>query len=220
MSLISYGPLLTSGVAEQAAVFGGLGESAQVTQAGVDGGGPEGCRRDAVTAIPAAVLVEVVSQPVRQPGAGPMGARGVRPRPDAGQRSANAHARGRSVGQGLLEPVLGQPVPLCITQIPGSARFEERMRQRLSHAEAAGIHRRMNQRSCGGRCVPVPGQQLWRPGQELGHLPILGACGGRVQTGVFGLGEQLSSPAPAVAGNSPEHRHQRPAGTCRCRPAL
>ena len=109
----------------------------------------------------------------RCPGAGSGCAGSGRARTDAGERPADALAGDGGVGQGLLQPVLAQGVPFGVGQVPGRGCFQEGLRQRRSHAQAAGIHRRVDQRRRGGRRVAVPGQQLGRPGQELDDLPVL-----------------------------------------------
>ncbi len=53
-------------------------------------------------------------------------------------------------------------------------------------AQAAGVHRGVDQRLGGGRGVAVAGEQLGHPGQVLGHLPVAGAGGGRGQPRVCG----------------------------------
>ena len=95
------------------------------------------------------------------------------------------------VGQGLLQPVLAQGVPLGVGQVPGRGGFQEGLRQADPHAQAAGIHRRVDQRRRGGRRVAVPGQQLRRPGQELDHLPVPRRRGGQGQPRIPRLAELL-----------------------------
>jgi hypothetical protein len=152
------------------------------------------------------MLVQVIGQPVHRaaaggarlpagrlviavPGTGPGRAGPAWAGADAGQRPAHALARDGGVGQGLLQPVLAQGIPLGVGQVPGRGGFQERARQADPHAQAAGIHRRADQRGGSGRRVPVPGQQLRCPGQELDHLPVPRCCGCQGQPGVSGLGE-------------------------------
>ena len=108
---------------------------------------------------------------------------------DAGQRPAGALARDGGVGQGLFQPVLAQGVPLGVGQVPRRGGFQEGLRQARSHAQAAGIHRGVDQRRRGGRGVAVPGQQLRRPGQELDHLPVRRRPGRQHQPRVCRPGE-------------------------------
>ena len=61
---------------------------------------------------------------------------------------------------------------------PGRGGFQEGLRQVHARAQAAGVHRGVDQRRRGGRRVAVPGQQLGCPGQELDHLPVLRSGGG------------------------------------------
>ena len=144
-----------------------------------------------------AMLVQIVREPVQRPcnggytaglvraGAGAAGRAGA----DAGQRPAGALARDGGVGQGLFQPVLAQPVPLSIGQVSRCGGFQEGLRQICAHAQAAGIHCRVDERSGGGRGVAVPGQQLRRPGQELDHLPVRRRPGRQHQPRVARLGE-------------------------------
>ena len=172
------------GVPVQAAGVGGAPERGLVAGRGVRGGGPELRRGDLAGAVRPAVLVQVVREPVQRPrgasqigrlvpaGAGRPGRAGAGA--DAGQRPADALGRDGGVGQGLFQPVLAKGVPLGVGQVPRRGGFQEGLRQARSHAQAAGIHRGVDQRPGGGRGVAVPGQQLRRPGQELDHLPV--AC--------------------------------------------
>jgi hypothetical protein len=101
------------GGTEQAAVFGGCREGRQAGGGGEAGCGiPEAGRGDAGAAGAAAVLVQVVGEPVGRPpvrvGAG-AGA-------DAGQRAADALAWGGGVSQGLLQPFLAEPVPFGVRE--------------------------------------------------------------------------------------------------------
>jgi len=83
-----------------------------------------------------------------------------------------APLHGTAVGQSLFQPVLAQPVPLGVGQVSRRGGFQEGLRQARSHAQAASIHRHADQRRRDGRGIAVPGQQLWRPGQELDHRPV------------------------------------------------
>ena len=182
----------------QAAGCGGSSECGLVAGKGV------ACRRSPETrwgklalAIVSAVLIEVIRKPVHRhardaglavgqlliaaPGAAPGRAGSARARADAGQRPTNALARVGRVGQGLLQPVLAQGVPLGVGQVPGRGLFQERLRQIDAHAKAAGIHRRVDQRHHDGRRVTVPGQQFGHPGQELGQLPVVRPRGRQAQ---------------------------------------
>ncbi len=122
----------------------------------------------------AAVLVEVVSQQVHRPG--PMTGGGTGsvggPGPDAGERPADAFGGRGGVGQGPHQPILAKRVPFGVSQVAGRRGFQESIGQGRTHAQAAAVHRRMNQRLCGGRGVAVEGQQFRHPGQELDDLPI------------------------------------------------
>ena len=177
------------GGAVQAAGVGSMPEQGLVTGGGVGSRcGPEACRGDLVLAVRAAVLIQVVGEPVHRAvggaslaggrlavavrGAGPGLAGPGRARADAGQRPADALARDGGVGQGLVQPVLAQGVPFGVGQVPGRGRLQEDLLQAGRHAQAAGVHRRADQRRRGGRRVAVPGQQLRRPRQELDHRPV------------------------------------------------
>ena len=170
------------GVPVQAAGVGGVAERGLVAGRGVRGGrGPELRRGDLAGAVRPAVLVQVVREPVQRPRGGshagglvPAVAGGAAGRAgaDAGQRPAGALARDGGVGQGLFQPVLAEGVPLVVGQVPRRGGFQEGLRQGRAHAQAAGIHRGVDQRRRGGRGVAVPGQQLRRPGQELDHRPV------------------------------------------------
>jgi hypothetical protein len=186
---------LRGGPVEAASASAG-GEGGEVCWPGAGGGGPETRRRDQGVPVAAAVLVEVVGQPVqrrsivasarRAPGVVRAGVAGA----DAGQRPADALARGGGVGQSLLQPVLGQLVPVGVGQVPGRGCFQEGARQVGAHPHAAGIHRCVDQRRCSRLRVPVPGQQLRHPGQELDDLPIL-RPGGLGQARVPRIAEPL-----------------------------
>ena len=124
--------------------------------------------------VTAAVLVEVVRQPVRGSGSASAGAASGRGRMRVSGPRAPLHGAG-GVGQRLLQPVLAGSVPLRIGQVAGAAASRNACGMARAHAQAAGVHRRVDQRPRGGRGVAVPGQQLRRPGQELGHPAVLGA---------------------------------------------
>ena len=165
----------------QAAGVGGVAERGLVGGRGVrGGGGPELRRGDLAGAVRPAVLVQVVREPVKRPCRGRC-AGGVAPAvagsvpgtgADKGQRPAGALARDGSGGQGLFQPVFAEGVPLVVGQVSRRGGFQEGLRQVRSRAQAAGIHRGVDQRRRGGRRVAVPGQQLRRPRQELDHLPV------------------------------------------------
>ena len=182
-------------VAVQAAGVGGVAECGLVAGEGVVGRrGPEACRGNLVLAVSPAVLIEVIGEPAGRPGrdaglvasrlllagpgTGPGRAGSGRAGTDGGQRPADAFTGDGRVSQGLPGPVLVQGVPLVAGQVPGRGGFQEGLRQRRSHTQAAGIHRRVDQRRRSGRRVPVPGQQLRRTGQELDHLPVVRPRGG------------------------------------------
>ncbi len=195
----------------EAAIVGGI------TQPGLVGGGsmicrcsPEACRGELVLPVAPTVLIEVIREPVQRPardvgriagqlltavlGAGSGCAGSGRGRADAGERAADAFAWDGRVVPGLFQHVLPVPVqgvPFGAGQVPGRGCFQEGLRQRRSHAQAAGIHRRVDQRRRGERGVTIPGQQLRRPGQELGHLPVLRPRGGLGQPRVPRLAEPL-----------------------------
>ena len=191
------------GVPVQAAGVGGVAERGLVAGRGVRGGcGPELRRGDLAGAVRPAVLVQVVRQPVQRPrrdlragglvaavAGGGSGRAGAGAGAGAGQRSAGALARDGGVGQGLVRPVLAEGVPLGVGQVPGRGGFQEGLRQARARAQAAGIHRGVDQRRCGGRGVAVPGQQLRRPGQELDHLPVARRPGRQHQPRVCRFGE-------------------------------
>ena len=196
------------GVTVQAASVGGVTERGLVAGEGVVCRcGPEACRGELALPVVPAVLIEVIREPVQRPardaglavsqlliavpGAGSGGAGSGRAGTDAGERPADAFAGDGRVGQGLLQPVLAQGVPFGVGQVPGRGCFQEGLRQADPHAQAAGIHRRVDQRRRGGRRVAVPGQQLGRPGQELDDLPVLRRRGGLGQPRVPRLAELL-----------------------------
>ena len=167
----------------QAAGVGGVTERGLVAGHGVRGGGaPELRWRELAGAVRPAVLIQVVREPVQRPCGGRHAAEPVsavagrrvpgRAGADAGQWPPGTLARDGGEGHGLFQPVLAEGVPLGIGQVPRRGGFQERLRQARPHAQAAGIHRGIDQRRRGGRGVAVPGQQLRRPGQELDHLPV------------------------------------------------
>jgi len=157
------------GVTVQTARVGGVTKRGLVAGQGVICGGcPERGRGElALVAVPA-VLVQVVREPVQRSardagravgqllivvlGAGPGGAGSGREGADAGKRTADAFAGDGRIGQGLLQPVLvlGQLIPLGAGQVPGRGCFRGSLRQRRSHAQAAGIHRRLDHAAAAG----------------------------------------------------------------------
>ena len=182
------------GVPILAAIVRGVSECGLVGGGGVAGRrGPEACGGKPVFTVVSAVLIEVVGKPeerlIAVPGTGGAGSGWVRV--DEGERPADALARDGHIGQGLLPPVPAQGVPFGAAQVPGGGCFQEGLRQGRSHAQAARIHRRVDQRRRGGRCVAVPGQQFRCPGQELDHLPVPRPGGGLGQPRILRLAEPL-----------------------------
>ena len=128
----------------QAADVGSVTERGLVAGRGVrDGRGPELRREDLAGAVRPAMLVQVVREPVQRPrdsshAAGLVsavaGGAAGRAGADAGQWPAGALARDGGVGQGLFQPVLAQPVPLGLGQVPRRGSFQEGLRQARSHA--------------------------------------------------------------------------------------
>jgi hypothetical protein len=184
------------GVPVQATIVSGVPECGLIGGGGVGGRrGPEACRRDLVLAVVPAVLIEVVGEPeerlIAVPGAGGAGA--GRAGADEGERPADAIAGDGRIGQGLLPPVPAQGVPFGARQVFGRGCFQERPRQADPHAQAAAIHRRVDERRRGGRGLPVAGQQLGSPGQELDRLPVLRPGGSLSQPCVPRLAESLQT---------------------------
>jgi hypothetical protein len=88
-----------------------------------------------------------------------------------------------------------------VGQVSGRGCFQEGLRQADSHAQAARIHRRIDQRPGGGQCVAVTGQQLGCPGQELDNLPVLRGRSSLGQPCVLCLAE----PPQLVRGERSRH---------------
>jgi hypothetical protein len=64
--------------------------------------------------------------PVRGTGSGRTGS--GRAGADAGERPADAFAGNGGVGQGLLQSVLAEPIPVGVSQVAGGGCFQERQR--------------------------------------------------------------------------------------------
>ena len=113
-------------VTVQAAVLGSPPECAQVGWVSVAGcGRPERCRRGQQAAGPAAVLVEIVGQLPGLPVAGAGRETRAWAGADGRQRPADPLGGPFCIAQPLLQPVVGQQIPVSVGQIPGRRRFQK-----------------------------------------------------------------------------------------------
>ncbi len=149
---------------------------------------------DLVSAVAAAVLVEVIGQLVQRPRpwprggmvggwAGPLVAGGAGL--DRDQNAGDTLTRPGDVVQNLLQPILAGLVPLGVGEVAGCGVGQQRQRQVQPGAEAAGVHGGVDQRFGGRHGLGIAGQQDWHPRQVLGDLTILGVLGGLTQAGIF-----------------------------------
>ncbi|MFF7127208.1 hypothetical protein [Streptomyces sp. NPDC008240] len=93
-------------------------------------------------------------------------------------------------GEGGFGPVVGELVVVALAEVVGGGVGEEGLREVEADAEAAGVHRRFQQRFGGRACVLVAGEEFGGTGQVLGDPPVgVGAGEGVGQQPVTALGE-------------------------------
>ncbi|WP_372470737.1 hypothetical protein [Nonomuraea aurantiaca] len=160
---------------------------------------PEGRRWAEQCPFAAAMLVEVVGQPVQRVREGRLaGARVV-----FDQRARQAPVRGGEPIHGRGEPVLvaSDLVPGIVVEVSGGRALQERLSQVRAVSEAAGVHRGPQHRLLDGIGLPVAAQQLRRPGQLLGDPAARCPPGRGPQTGISGdrLGQVRQLPGGELA---------------------
>jgi hypothetical protein len=95
---------------------------------------------------------------------------------------------------GRFRPVVGELVPVAVSQIVGCGVGEERLRKMEPHTETPGVHRTFQQRPDGRGTVLVATQKFGSAGKILSNTPIGSSAGkGTRQQPVPLLGESCGS---------------------------